>query len=385
MNVEKERIERNLKDFSFPRLSGTKFEKRAFNLLLGKIKELNLNPKVQRFQFSTFYSRIYPKITFSLVFWIFFILFINIDFTLLMINLVVISAFYLPLFILTRNPEKIRIGKVLESQNVYVKLEPQGDNLSQKNKITNIFFMAHYDSKGQRFIARIRFLSILSWTISLITLAIILILRNAIFPQLFSIFSFIGIIPLGINFLATLILVTNTTNNRSKGVIDNASGVACVLELLSYFSKEKSFFNNIRLWFVFTGAEETGTMGVRFLYKLIKDIDRETTIINNFESLGKKVGIFISKNNLENMPEYYLFFERMAKKYGFRTWVSGITRGVHTDGIYLFQKGFNLYEHGSTEAGNYMHSKYDSIKNVDISKLKSTCEFVIELVKDYKE
>lgn len=384
MNVEKERIEKNLKDFSFPRLSGTKYEKRAFNLLLSKIKELNLKPNVQEFHFSTFYSRIYPKITFSLIFWIFFILWLNIEFSLLVVNLLITFTIYLPLFILTRQPENIKLGKRLKSQNLYVKLGYNKESGDQVEKIKNIFFIAHYDSKGQTYVARVRSLAIFIWTISLIVLSVILILRNVFFSNFFEFFSYIGIIPLGINFLATFILITNTVNNESKGVVDNASGVACVLELLNHFSQENLRDYNFNFWFVLLGAEETGTMGIRFFYKIIKDLDKKQCVINNFESLGKKVGIFISKNNLENIPKYYDLFEKKAKRYGFRTWVSGTTWGVHTDGIYLFQKEFNLYEHGSTEVGRYMHSKYDALDNVNISKLKEICEFVIDLLKDYK-
>jgi hypothetical protein len=384
MVIKAERIERNLRDFSFPRLSGTKHEKRAFTLAKKKIHELNLSPKVQKFVFSTFYSRIYPKIAFPLVFWIILSIYLNFDPIFLIINISVVSGFYLPFFVITRNPENIRIGKILKSQNLFVRLDPDNKKVNKNNKISDMLFIAHYDSKGQRFVARVRFFSILFWTLSLIALGIILVLRNVFFHRLFAVFSFIGIFPLGINFLATVILVSNTTNNKSKGVVDNASGVACLLELLTHFSNN-NIPTHIRFWFALLGAEEVGTMGVRHFYEIVKNLDKEKTVVHNFESLGKKMGIFISKNNLENIPTFYNLFERKAKDYKFRTWVSGLTRGVHTDGIYLLRKGFNLYEHGSTEAGKFMHSKNDKIENVEIPQLQKLCEFIVELLDEYNK
>jgi len=53
-------IEKNIKEFltkiSFPRLSGTLYEEKAFEIIRNKIKNLGLNPTIQNFKFSPFYS-----------------------------------------------------------------------------------------------------------------------------------------------------------------------------------------------------------------------------------------------------------------------------------------------------------------------------------------
>ena len=49
--IDKSRIENNLKEFSFPRLSGTEFEKKSFNIMKQKIEDLNLIPLKQEFSF----------------------------------------------------------------------------------------------------------------------------------------------------------------------------------------------------------------------------------------------------------------------------------------------------------------------------------------------
>ena len=179
-----------------------------------------------------------------------------------------------------------------------------------------------------------------------------------------------------LNLIPTVILSTNTTNNKSKGIVDNASGIVCVLELLNHFSEIPDKIRNCTLWFVLTGAEESGTMGIRNFYKQLKEVNPKKSIVNNFESLGKSVYINMSRSNLKTNLEYYNFIEKKAKEYNFKTHINPISRGIHTDGVYLSQKYFNLFEYGSSEVGKFMHSEHDSLENVDVALLKKLCEFV---------
>jgi hypothetical protein len=55
-----------------------------------------------------------------------------------------------------------------------------------------------------------------------------------------------------------------------------------------------------------------------------------------------------------------------------------MTRGVHTDGFYLLNKGFNIYEHGSPKVGKFMHSEKDSTDNVDVNLMTKLCLFHVE-------
>ena len=76
--IDENRMKQNLKEFSFPRLSGTIHEKMAFQLAHDKIKELGLSPLIQKFEFSTFFSRIYPKIGFISGFFLLLLFYLNI-------------------------------------------------------------------------------------------------------------------------------------------------------------------------------------------------------------------------------------------------------------------------------------------------------------------
>ena len=53
--IDETRIRENLEVISFPRLSGTDHEENAFNIVKNKIEQLNLEPSVQNFSFTSFY------------------------------------------------------------------------------------------------------------------------------------------------------------------------------------------------------------------------------------------------------------------------------------------------------------------------------------------
>ena len=133
--IDETRIRENLELISFPRLSGTEYEKKAFNILKKKIEDLNLKPSVQSFSFTSFYPRIYQKIVFILSFWTLFVLYLNIEGIFTTLNLILILIIFVPVFIITRKPEKIRIGKKRTSQNLFVKILRDSENSEFNNNI----------------------------------------------------------------------------------------------------------------------------------------------------------------------------------------------------------------------------------------------------------
>jgi len=238
--VEENSIKDNLIRFSFPRLSGTEGEKKALELATQKVEELGIKPLTQDFVFSTFFSRIYPKLAFLLGFIVLFLYYLNFKTFIIPLLLIIICVILGFLFILMRKPESIRLPKLLHSSNLYAKvgIKPRKNHsdISIIDKIDNkrnILFICHLDSKGQRFSIRYRIKIIRTWVFSGLIILVIFILKNYIFT-LFSLFLYlIGIVPIVINLSVTILFLLNTTNNESNGAIDNASGIVCVLELMS--------------------------------------------------------------------------------------------------------------------------------------------------------
>ena len=115
--IEEARIKRNLGKVAFPRLSGTEFEFKAFNIVKQEIENLNLEFEVQNFTFSSFYSRIYPKIAFLSASLIFLLQYLNIYMNLFMVFIIILSGLLIASIMLTRKPEKIQFIKQFNSQN----------------------------------------------------------------------------------------------------------------------------------------------------------------------------------------------------------------------------------------------------------------------------
>ncbi|MFW9830138.1 MAG: M28 family peptidase, partial [Candidatus Thorarchaeota archaeon] len=254
--IKETRIKQNLKKFAFPRLSGTQSELKAFNKVKSEVENLNLDFEIQRFTFSSFYSRIYPKIAFSSGSLIFLQLFFNINIIISLPLILILLGIVIVSFIITRKPEKIRIMSKFNSQNLIVRLKGKSDDEENNDRI--ILLMSHLDSKGQRFTVKSRIRIIKLWVISSIVMTLIIILKVTISRSYEIILFIIGASPLTLNILSSILIVLNTTNNDSPGTVDNASGITCNLELLNYFSRPENRLTNYNMWFLFSGAEECG-------------------------------------------------------------------------------------------------------------------------------
>ncbi|MFX1499497.1 MAG: M28 family peptidase [Promethearchaeota archaeon] len=376
--IDEARLSNNLKELSFPRLSGTKYEKKCFNITKQKIKDLDLTPSVQEFLFSTFYSRIYPKVSLTLLSWLLVILSLNINIAFTLINLCLILISILILILFTRNPEKIRLGKKHNSQNLFVKLLSQN---MHKTSNYNIFFFSHLDSKGQAFSIKIRILLYYTWLISFPLSLLFIIFNSFVLVEDFILLYSFSILILIINCVASSLLWINTTNNKSKGAIDNASGISIVLELLYYYSNPKNRLKNYNLWFVFTGAEESGTMGIRNFYQCIKDFDREKTFIINFDSIANRVYLWdhgLLTNNNTKALNYILDNNNiMSLEKARRIYI-----GTYSDGLFLRNKKFKGLGNGDKTSYNYLHSVNDDVDKIEIGVLKKLCNFYTILLSE---
>ncbi|NVM17040.1 MAG: M20/M25/M40 family metallo-hydrolase [Candidatus Lokiarchaeota archaeon] len=379
--IEEKRIKRNLKRFAFPRLSGTKFELKAFNQVKTEVKNLNLDYKVQNFTFSSFYSRIYPKIAFSSGSLIYLFLYLTYHPIISPIIIGVLIAILTLSFLLTRKPERIQFIKKLNSQNLLVKIKSKSDKM--KNNDRKVLFISHLDSKGQRFKIQIRIKTIKLWISTSIILAVTLPFKFLIYIGLEDIFYIIGGTPLILNIIASVILVLNATDNSSEGAVDNASGIACNLELLNHYSIDKNRLNNYDIWFLFTGAEECGTMGARHFYNTLENYDPNKSVAFNFESIAKHVYLFPGgkeSNNAKDIDNFILNNDRSLK---INHYITNRVLGTHSDGGFLGSKRFQGYGIGEVEAYEYMHTPNDSLDKIDTTILKKLCLVLTDSLKKH--
>ena len=383
--IDELNIKKNLEEFSFPRLSGTIHEKKAFDLAFNKISDLGLKPQVQDFEFSTFYSRSYPKIGFISGFLLLLSFFINLNFGYFI--LIFIGPILVFLFIVMRNPENVKFYKKLKSANLFVRLKAHKSPIKNKSNKPNkiIVFSCHLDSKGQKLSILARVRSMRAWFFSTLITIFIILLKELTPSNLNLIFISLGSIPLSINLIGTLLIGINTTKNSSYGAIDNASGIICVLELLRYYSNENNRLENVDSWFVFTGCEETGTMGIRNLYKKLKVFDRNLFMLVNFDSVGRGITIFDSIYQPDGYNEFYNNFLNNGVGLDIIQKSKKINFGTHSDGTFIKKKMYQGVEFGDLSVYKYMHSKEDTIDKVNTNNLKRLCELIIENVKIYYE
>ena len=379
--VNEARIKKNLKNLAFPRLSGTEFELKAFNKVKQEVKNLKLKYEVQSFTFSSFYSRIYPKVAFLSGSLILLLLYLNIFMIMSLILILILLSIVIVSIILTRKPEKIRFLPKYNSQNLLVKIKPISNEMKNKDRV--IMFISHLDSKGQRFKIRIRIRIIKLWIYSAIILAVIIILKSLISMGFEIIFYIIGLFPLILNMFASIIMLLNTTDNSSDGAVDNASGIACNLELLNYYNIPENRLTNYNMWFLFTGAEECGTMGIRHFYNNLENLDFDKSIIFNFESIANHVYLFPGENDVDHIKEVDHLLLNNNRNLPIRHHITSRVLGTHSDGGFLGDKGLQGFGIGEVEAYAYMHTPNDTIDKIDTKVLKNLCLVLIDTLKEH--
>jgi len=378
--VSVERLKTNLERFSFPRIYGSEAERRAFDQAKRYFEDLNLIPETQSFKFSNVYSVFYSRFMALIVFGLLFIPFIEMEGLIFIISYISLIIGMVAGVIFFRKPERITIGKKFKSQNLYTKIE--SNHSKPSNNIHNhIFFLAHLDSKGQRFHIVNRVKMYMLWVFSIMFWALIIVLKNYIIPQFAFILFITGMIPCILNIIAVILIMLNTTNNKSQGALDDASGIACVLELLNHYSNPEIVkeLKNMILWFCLTGAEEGGTIGIRHFYKIIKknNLKKDQIIVINFDAIGTMVDLIkfgITSHNGFKLREIFL---RSAQEIDLTLKTRRCAVGVHTDGYFLNKKGYQGLEFGDWESYRFLHSIFDTLDKVDPHLLAKICIAVI--------
>lgn len=379
--IDEKRIKKNLKKFAFPRLSGTKFELKAFNQVKKEVEKLNLDFEIQNFTFSSFYSRIYPKIAFSSGSLIYLFLYLAYHPIISTIILIVLISTLISSILLTRKPEKIQFIKQLNSQNLLVKIKSLSDKLKHNDRIA--LFISHLDSKGQRFKIQIRIRIIKLWITTSIILAATLSFKFLLYIGFELIFYVIAAFPLILNILASILMVLNVTDNRSEGAVDNASGIACNLELLNHYSIPKNRLLNYDIWLLFTGAEECGTMGARHFYNNIENYDPDKSIAFNFESIANHVYLFPGGKEGANAQDIDNMLLNNSRNLRINHYITNRVLGTHSDGGFLGRKGFQGYGIGEVEAYEYMHTLNDTVDKIDTAILKKLCLVLTDSLKKH--
>lgn len=258
-----------------------------------------------------------------------------------------------------------------------------------------VIFTAHHDTArsgplwNPKTVANFRF-NFLAGFFVLVALQIIALLKLLSIKT--AVFEFIAI-GIGIYVLGHILvlLYSGLKGELVQGASDNASGVAVMLDLAVRL-KELSF-PEIEFWFVSTGSEEVGAVGMaHFMKTYAEDIFKKSTYFINLDNLGSgKLHYFTG----EGMLNFYGFSRDLISAAESASQIKPFTditpakyRLAYTDAIVPASKGFqSILLLASDERGlipNW-HWPTDVIENVDLSVLQLASDFATEMVTHLSE
>ncbi|MFX1258274.1 MAG: M28 family metallopeptidase [Promethearchaeota archaeon] len=409
-SFNKERIFDYVKKFSFPRLPGTEGERKAVDLTVKTFEEIGFNKsqiEEEPFEFSDFYSTTLIKLIMmvNLTFILILVLFIYIY---PIINFVIIGVMVLLVVLIVRglrHPEREDqfwaqyFGKTIQATNVFVNITAKRLPIE---KAGNIIVSAHLDSKSQTFKTSWRMVLYRVWLFSSILFGgfyIGIILQNlGIFQLEILILNIIILILVVLISLSNILLMFLNTHNESPGALDNASGMAIVFELASYF-KLTTPLDNFNLWFCQFSGEELGTMGSRVFTNNHEDqfVKNEVFQINlDMVSSAKHKK---KKNRVQYLKSYGIlprrkispllgnYLKKAALEENLKICGFHLSTGAHSDTVPFHLRKYNAVDICTRAAAKFTHNKVDTPDKVDPRVLLETCVIVrkaiLMLDKDY--
>ena len=276
----------HVKSLAFNRSATSTGETKALNYIENALREGAIKPKVEHFNW------IGPLMILMRMSYIL-ILFYLIIFRLFLV--IVIFFIMKNFFERTRN---LSFVNKEESKNIFAKI-------LSKNRTPDrplVILTAHYDSVSLNLPYKLQVIIFLIYRLIMFFYVLIILIFLTIF-----ILDYLNILPLS-NFIIVLITITSITGvfisipilflvfieSTSSGSIDNASGVAILIELAKLFKKNP--LNNMDLLFIWTGAEEWGNKGSKkfcanHFNNLRHDYDLDRSYYINIDMVGSYIGL----------------------------------------------------------------------------------------------
>ncbi|MHA1295210.1 MAG: hypothetical protein ACTSPH_01255 [Promethearchaeota archaeon] len=243
MNIDENRVYKDVEKLSFPRLVGSEGEAKAREFIIEELQKIGFKEiKREKFLTSTF---IWNLIRYAFV--IIGIIIILTGYFLAILPLISIILAGLIIFFVfkllgTAGSNKIRLyrnaKKNIETENIICEIPHSG----AKN---TFIFIGHYDTKSQSFPTAVRMLIIMIPVFGTLFLMLAIIVLGILKLTLGLSFSIVEMIIFYLTVIFSLIGIVNffnKTENKSIGSLDNATGVAILLELARFFKNYNDLF-----------------------------------------------------------------------------------------------------------------------------------------------
>jgi len=372
----------HVRSLGFTRHAATEGETKTINYIRKELDKENLDAKVESFE----WTKTSTKLRKLIFLWIF-IVFMSSEILLLYPNftwiILLLDGLFFFLLILggkyAFDHSRITfIGKKRESKNVIATI--QAKDLYPKRPV--IFFSAHYDSVSSNFpykMIKILYLSILLLLLSSLLINLVLSIWSivALFTaiQIDIIYLWIRNISLiiGIILLTEIFIIFfRKKTNESIGSVDNASGVAILLELAKLIKKNP--LEKTDVIFLWCGAEEMGSWGSKQYcskhfeeldsdYDLNKSYNINVDMVGTYIGLIDETGLLKKKKLNENLNDVLKASDTQQKIPSEKTKIPFGPSSDHS----VFQayskkaekKGFQIACFLSIKDSKYVHSKKD--------------------------
>ncbi len=379
--VSKEEISKHIQALSFPRRCGSSGEKKAFRYILEHFRNHSLSCDIQNFNFSSspfsLLARVIPFTILALLVAAALLSTVSTAAT-LTIAAVLIAVFFLSTR-WNRLSEFMAGRSGAQTSNNIIARIPNDEAHKE------FVFLAHYDSKSQVFPLYFRvactFLFLFGFFISLV--GIMSVTLNAPFFRKEFLFY-----PIALCLISVLSAAFNVKGNLSPGAIDNATGIALLLELARIIQKWKDK-GTCSYTFVATGAEEEGLIGAIQFIKMFEGLlkNREALFIN-FDGAGAPGKIIVHDRygippvkTSDRLAKLVLLRARERQMDVSRGY---LPPGVGVDAIPIAYHGFEVISFSSrifNRATFSIHSSRDVPGNIDLDSLEQLAKLTLSLTK----
>ncbi|MFN8179661.1 MAG: M28 family peptidase [bacterium] len=272
------------------------------------------------------------------------------------------------------------IGPEIGSENVAGRRSPKRSG----GATCRVVVLAHLDSKSTRFPTfwpASAVLATLAWLAFATALAALGALHPGyIFPRAAA--------AIGWALAALLFVVAwNPAGNESPGAMDNASGLAVLLELAESLPREAAL-DGVELTFLATGAEEVGLAGaMRWIQAHERRFERSRTTFLNVDSVGVGKGLLaidVRGRAPDGRPMRRMLAEA-AQAAGVRLRVLPFLPGVGVDTMPMGARGFataSILGEVLGAASRRIHSARDTMEPLEEEGLEAAVRLCAQVVRE---
>ncbi len=367
-----------IKELAIPRRVGTPGEEQAAQYIFNTFERHGLEPRMERFEFSDpvfLLNKILTPLTIVVTFLAAYVL-PRLPLLSVMLSIMVMACG----MYVSRNMAAFayalrNVGKTGTYHNVIAASEP-----TEATAKGHVIVGAHYDSISAR---RRLFSGYGSYVLGIV--ALLGIVLFSIFIITVSILTLVGVEvafadPVKLIWSSIIVVVflpsvITGEGNESSGAVDNASGVAVVLELARVFAQEKP--QHLRLSFIAFAAEEKMLLGsVSYLRRHRIELDSSNTYVIVFDSPAFRGSFGYNKNfgfpPRETAPYLNKLIRESAATLGIEVRAIGLA-GTAGDHVPFVESGFHATGIGtmSKDLLNVIHTKNDTLESVDIRNLEA--------------